>query len=37
MNKADVFQALQVKRQLAIQSLAIANQAPSYLLKLFGR
>ncbi|MDC7682028.1 flagellin [Asticcacaulis sp. BYS171W] len=31
------FQALQVKRQLAIQAMAIANQAPSYLLKLFGR
>ncbi|MFT3997769.1 MAG: flagellin [Asticcacaulis sp.] len=29
-------QALQVKQQLAIQSLAISNSAPSYLLKLFG-
>jgi flagellin len=29
-------QALQVKQQLAIKSLSIANSGPSYLLKLFG-
>jgi flagellin len=29
------FQALQVRQQLAIQALQIANQAPSLLLQLF--
>ncbi|PXA84122.1 flagellin [Caulobacter sp. D5] len=34
--EATRLQALQVKQQLAIKSLSIANAAPSYLLKLFG-
>jgi flagellin len=34
--EATKLQALQVKQQLAIKSLSIANSAPSYLLKLFG-
>jgi len=35
--EATKLQALQIKQQLAIKSLSIANSAPSYLLKLFGR
>jgi flagellin len=35
--EATKLQALQVKQQLAMMSLSIANAAPSYLLKLFGR
>jgi flagellin len=34
--EATKLQALQIKQQLAIKSLSIANSAPSYLLKLFG-
>jgi len=34
--EATRLQALQVKQQLAIKSLSIANAAPSYILKLFG-
>ena len=34
--EATKLQALQVKQQLAIKSLSIANSGPSYLLKLFG-
>jgi flagellin len=34
--EATKLQALQIKQQLAIKSLSIANSGPSYLLKLFG-
>ena len=34
--EATRLQALQIKQQLAIKSLSIANAAPSYILKLFG-
>jgi flagellin len=34
--EASKLQALQIKQQLAIKSLSIANSGPSYLLKLFG-
>ena len=34
--EATKLQALQIKQQLAIKSLSIANSAPNYLLKLFG-
>lgn len=34
--EATRLQALQIKQQLAIKSLSIANAAPSYVLKLFG-
>lgn len=34
--EATRLQALQIKQQLAIRSLSIANAAPSYILKLFG-
>jgi len=34
--EATKLQALQIKQQLAIKSLSIANSTPSYLLKLFG-